>query len=159
MSPFPQTSFLVGTFFAASYSKTALVLPMKICKTRKNDTLENGRNFPLLPWLPKWPKTENLSWTFGWRSLCPILCVAHCSSYIHMYEETSPDTPDIQTGCSIHSCYFWPRPSRDTAVQGLSSFVVVVSDDCVPFSEMFSISSCIAFLYDTNLEKFILSSL
>ena len=25
MSPIPQTSFLVGTFFAASYSKTALV--------------------------------------------------------------------------------------------------------------------------------------
>ena len=26
MSPIPQTSFLVGTFFAASYSKTALVI-------------------------------------------------------------------------------------------------------------------------------------
>ena len=25
MSPNPQTSFLVGTFFAASYSKTALI--------------------------------------------------------------------------------------------------------------------------------------
>ena len=42
MSPIPQTSFLVGTFFAASYSKTALerVWKYRTCYKRGQKILE-----------------------------------------------------------------------------------------------------------------------
>ena len=35
-SPIPQTIFLVGTFYAASYSKTALVAYFMLNKNKKN---------------------------------------------------------------------------------------------------------------------------
>ena len=58
----------------------------------------NLRKFPLLPWLPKWPKTRNLCWKFGSRALCYLLCGTN-----HLKEEEEK----VLLSFLITSVVFW----------------------------------------------------